>query len=237
MKRTLQRLLSAAIVALMFAVMSVTPALAGVNYEKTIVSYLSSKSGDTGYGYVYVNGIPSGKKVVKSSIKSSNPKVVRLYSVTNSSSKTEKIWKDAYAYSGRTGGIELMLLKKGTATVSFKVGSKTYKTKVKVLGYSNPVSKLTIAGGKNLASQFKNGANASGKVAKKSGKIVVQAAKGWKIGSVSYSGNNKSWSHSMSGATKATLSIPAKFASGGSVTVSFSNTGTGGSLYVSYRLT
>ena len=110
--------------------------------------------------------------------------------------------------------------------------------RVTYIGYKTFYRDVTIAGGKNLASQFKNGANASGKVAKKSGKIVVQAAKGWKITSVSYSRNDKSWSHSMSGgATKATLSIPAKFASGGSVNVSFTNTGTRGSLFVSYRLT
>lgn len=105
-----------------------------------------------------------------SSMKSSNSKVVTI-------SKT-----DTVGASGAT--IYLTAKKAGTATVSFKSGGKTYKIKVTVAKYKNPVSSITIGSTKIAKGKFKNAATYSvkySKFANKKVKVTVELKKGWSI--------------------------------------------------------
>ena len=223
--------------ATVLAALVATPAFAAVDYEKTVTRYLSSTDGD-GYAYIYVYGLTKSQTIKKSSVKVSNNKVV-ADTLGHYASVYKKLSKNGYTGKSYSAGIELTLKKAGTSTVSFKIGSKTYETKVTALKYVNPVKSLTITGvksGKNLASGFKTSAYANGKAGNKKGKIAVTAASGWKVTSIYYSNNktNQSWDHSLY-AAKGTLNIPAKIGAG-YVRVSLTNTKTGGSLDVSYSL-
>lgn len=84
--------------------------------------------------------------------------------------------------------------KAGTATVSFKCQGKTYKIKVTVKKYVNPVKSVKIGATTVSGSKFKSSSETSLSYAKFAGKKVkttVTLAKGWKLGELYiYSGNN-----------------------------------------------
>lgn len=228
------------LMATLFVALCTTKAFAAIDYPTSRIVYLSSAN-STGNLAISVSGFAKGKGVVKSSVKSSNTSVVTAHTLSKSSSEATKLAKDGYNSKYYYDYIELTLKKPGTAKVSYKVGSKSCSTTVKVLKYTNPIKTLTITGvngGKNLASKFNTSSYVNGKGGKKTGKITVAAKSGWKIRSISYQDSKyaKYWSHSISGgAAKATLSIPVKI-TGGHVSVDFVNTKTGGMLYASYNM-
>ena len=84
--------------------------------------------------------------------------------------------------------------KAGTATVSFKCQGKTYKIKVTVKKYVNPVKSVKIGATTVPGSRFKSSSETSLSYAKFAGKKVkttVTLAKGWKLDKLYiYSGNN-----------------------------------------------
>ena len=85
-------------------------------------------------------------------------------------------------FSGKC--IYIVAKKAGTATVSFKYNGKTYKTKVTVTKYVNPVSSLTIGNTTYKASTFKSRSTLNlsySKYANKKLKTTVKLAKGWKL--------------------------------------------------------
>ena len=105
------------------------------------------------------------------------------YKITNlKSSKSSVV--DAEASSSSTGTfIRFSVKKKGTARITFKVkaGAKTYsyKCKVTVWPYSNPVKTLKI-GNRDYASKFKTGRYYT--IGKKfSGKIKLGLKAGWTL--------------------------------------------------------
>lgn len=174
------------------------------------------KTSDYSSSSINISCTKKSETIKKSSVKTSNPKVAKLRSlsrnVENRKYETDyfnKDWKgytdksDYYSYS-----IGLDLLKVGNATISFKVGSKTYKTQVSVKKYVNPLKSLTITGingGKNLASKFKKTSYAkSAKLKKDLKNVTVKAvpAKGWKINSIYVYDNTDSESYSHSNYTK-----------------------------------
>lgn len=74
--------------------------------------------------------------------------------------------------------------KAGTTTLKIKIkkksGTKTYKMKLKVVKYKNPVAKFKLSG-KNYAKKFKKSIYADVQRPNAKDKVAVKAAKGWKI--------------------------------------------------------
>ena len=106
-----------------------------------------------------------------SGLKSSNKAVV-----------TVKLSKSTYGTSQTYYTILAVPKKAGTATVSFKCQGKTYKIKVTVKKYVNPVKSVKIGATTVPGSRFKSSSETSLSYAKFAGKKVkttVTLAKGW----------------------------------------------------------
>ena len=118
-----------------------------------------------------------------SGLKSSNKAVV-----------TVKLSKFTYGTSQTYYTILAVPKKAGTATVSFKCQGKTYKIKVTVKKYVNPVKSVKIGATTVSGSKFKSSSETSLSYAKFAGKKVkttVTLAKGWKLSErYIYSGND-----------------------------------------------
>ena len=118
-----------------------------------------------------------------SGLKSSNKAVV-----------TVKLSKSTYGTSQTYYTILAVPKKAGTATVSFKCQGKTYKIKVTVKKYVNPVKSVKIGTTTVSGSRFKSSSETSLSYAKFAGKKIktaVTLAKGWKLQELYiYSGNN-----------------------------------------------
>lgn len=118
-----------------------------------------------------------------SGLKSSNKAVV-----------TVKLSKSTYGTSQTYYTILAVPKKAGTATVSFKCQGKTYKIKVTVKKYVNPVKSVKIGATTVPGSRFKSSSETDFSYAKFAGKKVkttVTLTKGWKLDKLYiYSGNN-----------------------------------------------
>ena len=140
----------------MFLVLTLVPvhSMAAITAPKSATAYLLSSDG-TSYSYLNldITGLSSKQSVAKSSVKSSNKKVLAVDSIITNTYKSS--YKEEYfngqkarksSSSGREVGITLQPKKAGKATVSYKVGSKKYKTAVTVKKYVNPVKSIKITG-------------------------------------------------------------------------------------------
>lgn len=118
-----------------------------------------------------------------SGLKSSNKAVV-----------TVKLSKFTYGTSQTYYTILAVPKKAGTATVSFKCQGKTYKIRVTVKKYVNPVRSVKIGTATVSGSKFKSSSETNLSYAKFAGKKVkttVTLAKGWTLQKLYiYSGNN-----------------------------------------------
>ncbi|MCC8045605.1 MAG: hypothetical protein LIP12_08930 [Clostridiales bacterium] len=218
------------------------------------VVYLTSTSTTSQTSSIYLSSISA--KVT--SPKSSKTSVASIYSLSNNTN----VYKGyEYTYSdgtSRSATISLRLKKAGSATISYKIGSTTYKTKVTVKAYTNPVKKITLTNvnsGKNFSSKTKSNAyvynNDSLSLSKttSSAKLTLTAASGWKISSISVSDSIYTSDSSMS--TSQYTSFYRSYSSGVSsvkdlnvgkltkgrshyLSVTFVNSSTGGTLTVSY---
>ena len=169
---------------------SAVPALAEIQYDKTKTEYVfdsSTDSEDTGVlgpnhlRDIYMYGLP-GKL---SNVKSSNPSVVEIRDFSNAN-YTYNYFRNSPTENSRSSYIDYKALKPGTSTISFKVGSKTYKSTIKVLKYVNPLSSLTITGfngGKTFHTKFNKRAELTQKVNKSvsNAKVTVKAKSGWVV--------------------------------------------------------
>ena len=90
--------------------------------------------------------------------------------------------------------IQLKIVKTGTATVKYKIGTTQYTMKVKIVPYANPVKSITVTGvnnSKSFAAKTKaqswldNNVSLPLKETTKNAKIAVTAASGWKVSHVS----------------------------------------------------
>lgn len=118
--------------------------------------------------------VPNSKKITN--LKSTNTAVVTL--------KTQKGSGNAKGYTA----VFLKIKKAGTATVSYKIGTTTYKTKIIVKKYTNPFSTLKL-GGQSITSKFKTNNVYTLRYAKyknKSLKLNYKAKSGWTIVSADY---------------------------------------------------
>lgn len=206
-------------------------------YDKSSVVYLS---GSNDYGSLYIGNLTSKQKIAKSSVKASGS-AIRLVSLDKNSWSNQSDYFTAgmkpYSSSSNSYSVRYLIKKTGNAKISFKVGSKTYTSKVKILPYTNPLSKLTVTGVKgNLASKFKKSGSATAKVSKaqKNATIQCKAAKNWKITSITYNDNIKKLYrniNSQNGVGVASLSLPIgslSAKSGNYLNVSLYNTQTHG---------
>ena len=221
MKKICGVLLATVLLVTMFS----STAFAAISIPKSQTVYLRSKSGTTSYTGIVgiaVDGMTKKQKITKSSVKSSNTSVIAPTSMyRNASDSSYQSFENSgydYSRSSAYSYIDLVAKKPGTATVSFKIGSKTYKTKVTVKNYVNPAATIKIPGvnsGKNIASKFKSQNYASGKQAKtvKSGKISVKAASGWKLTNISVYDNRTNQTISYwSSKGVSSVSLPVAFA-------------------------
>ena len=147
---------------------------------------------------IYVGGLSKSQTIKKSSVKSSDPSVVKPGYLQKSSNsynyQTEyfdntaptKTGSDNYSYS-----IGLKLLKKGSSRISFMIGNKKYETAVNVKDYTNPIKTVKIAGLKNgkstnLASKLNSMNMTNLKLTKNKSDAVVEVSvkSGWKLTSI-----------------------------------------------------
>lgn len=261
MRNFKKKIVSAAL-ALVLAATALSPvtAKAAVSVSETQTVYLQSKNG-TGYASIYVGNLGAKEKI--KSVKSSKTSVVKPSSIStykydreysheyieNSDYNNKSTTNEKYAYIGCS------LLKKGTATVSFKVyntktkKSTTKKTKITVKAYENPAKTVNIAGIKsgkstNLASKTKNQnwANLSLKSKKKNASVYIKPNSGWKIASASVQNGSTGTDYSITNYSKPLSSV--KFSNVGTmkageyarVTVDYVNTKTGAYMYSYYYI-
>ena len=134
------------------------------NKKDVLYGFKKTKMNSQTLGYV------DGERVTN--LKSSNRSVLTV-------SKTEspfgnRIWTNIAANVKKTG----------TSTVSFETGGKTYKIKVTVKKYQNPISSIKIRNTTIRGSKFKSTSNYFLKWSKfkgKNTKVTVKLAKGWKF--------------------------------------------------------
>lgn len=142
-------------------------------YSKSSKAYSSFLSEYSAANKKVLAVVPASKKIT--SIKSTNKSVVTL-----STSKGKGLT------SGKKG-IFLNVKKAGTATVSYKVGSNTYRTKIIVKKYVSPASSLKL-GKSNLSSKFKSKSvyiMSYAKYKNKSFNVIYKPKKDWSV-TVSY---------------------------------------------------
>lgn len=159
-----------------------SPARTITVYSKSSRSYNSFLGKYNSSNESVLTTVPTKKKVT--SLKSTNTSVVSLTLKNGSGS--------AKGYRG----VFLTAKKSGTATVSYKIGSNTYKTKIVVKKYASPFSALKL-GSSNILSKFRSNSvytMSYTKYKNKSLKLSYKAKSGWSV-SASYlyqPGNQKS---------------------------------------------
>ena len=239
MKRFLKLFLCLAMVFTMLPLGKLQAAEA-IEYEKSMTVYLSSTgSSDLRWDSLSIFG--AGASAVKS-VKSSNTSVLEVASSTGSKvSYSEVDYMDGGKESSRVSEyayINFIPKKAGTSTISFKVGKKTYKTKVTVKKYTNPVASVTMEGvnkGKDFSSKSKKaafGITAKITTSKDLSKLKVKAAKGWELTNIHYSVEESFESISVrcsSGCTSKTVYLgPVKKGKRAYLSLNFRNTSTNG---------
>ncbi len=226
MKNTWKKLLALIFAAVMMMGLCTLTASAAVQAPKTVTVYRAAKSGGQPVMF-YVQGLGTKQSVAKSSVKVSNTAVATRYSVSDE--KSTYNYRDSFYESGRSdyyntsvghsSCITLMSKKAGTVKVTYKIGTKTYTTTVKILQYVNPVKSITfkgVNGGKSFAAKSKSIGFTSGTTKitgdVKNAPLVVTAASGWKIQYVSVenykTGFGKTFSARGSGVASAKLLWP-----------------------------
>ncbi|MCR5543805.1 MAG: hypothetical protein K6F55_06605 [Eubacterium sp.] len=181
-----------ALILAVFLIVSVLPAgnveaASKIKYEKKTVAYYNEKTTEN-YAYIYISGLTKKQKV--KNVTTSNPAVVTLKSISKSFDKTKtvKVVKSAYSntYSSGYSTITLYVKGVGTATVSYKIGNKTYKTKVTVKKFASPSTSIIITGlneGKNINSKLDwvNHYCDMDSFDATNSKLTVKTRKGWKL--------------------------------------------------------
>lgn len=174
------------------------PVSAAPTYSKDQTLYMTSSSAGSSYASVSIQNLTKSQTIAKSSVKTSNSKVAKLYYLERSTSdysyKTDYFEKGMNSYEGGSKSysyhIGLKLQKAGTANISFTIkGIKGKKTiKVTVKKYANPVSSMKISG---ISGDLKNKTKSSNSVSNlkltkttKNAAVSVKANKGWKIQAV-----------------------------------------------------
>lgn len=204
----------------------------------------------------YIGDLGKSDTIKKSSIKSSNAKVLNFLEMkrTKTSYETESLLSsysspskyDTYQYN-----IEFRINKPGKTNLTFKIGNKSYKSVITVKKYENPLKTAKMFG-KNYASKIKDGyfADITTKSTQKNQKFTFEANTNWKITSVSFkrydtndgyysSDHVQEWYYFNTPKKKVSCdvgTIEKKGAHYYSVEVCLTNTKTGGTLKVWYEI-
>lgn len=246
--KNIKRRFSAVLMALVLGLTMIpTVVQAAVNAPKTVTMYRTTGGNSYNYVSVHVSGLSSKQKIAKSSVKVSDRKVLVPDGVShwhNSSTREYFNGQKTHVQNDYSAEMEFFAKKAGTSKITYKIGSKTYTTTVKVLNYTNPISSMTISGVKtNLASKFKASNMGSAKLASSpsSGKITVKAATGWKISNIVLSNSAYTFSRSASSYAKPASALTLytgalKKNAGYQISVDLINTKTGGRQYLSLDL-
>lgn len=181
--KTIRRSLCVAL-AVFVLITATLPALAEIRLvPESVPLYMNSKNGKdyTATRNITISGIDSDSKITDP--KSSKPSVLRIDQLNIEKTHLEAL--SGTSYEEISAKLSVRLKKPGEATVSVKVNGETYKTKVEVAEYVNPVKSFVITGisGKNLKSQFNTSGSASGALTSdaKAGQVRLTAANDWKI--------------------------------------------------------
>lgn len=224
MKQLVKKILCLSL-ALLVAITAVpVTAEAAVTYSKNQTLYRTGTG--TSYSSIYVSGLTKSQTIKKSSVKSSNTSVAVPWYLEKSTSsysyKTDYYDSNIKPYSNSDSSysyyIGLQLKKNGTSTISFKIGSKTYQSKITVKSYVNPLKTVTITGvngGKNVASKLNKSAyNYDLKLTKttKNAEVTVKPKSGWKIVSVEVENSDtgdyhRVYNYGTKGVSNATLKL------------------------------
>lgn len=209
MSKMMKKVLSLALALTVFVTI-VPPATAeaAVSYPGEVTFYRSYKSNDYWTSTSFrVDGLTKSTKIYPKSLKSSDATVMvpyyfEKYSSSDKYSYVEYSYdydgklineKDPYKYESNSDSyyayVGALVKEAGKATMSYKIGSKTYKTKVNALAYTNPLKTVKITGinsGKNIANKLNNQytTNVTLNSTKKKATVQVAAKSGWVIRSV-----------------------------------------------------
>ena len=202
--------------------------------------YLNSRNGKalTATRDIAISGVSSDSKITAP--KSSNPAVLGIDHLTIGKEWVESFPGDKVEHNSAT--LSVRLHKPGKATVSVNVDGETYKTKLKVAQYVNPVKKLVITGisGKNLKSQFKTSGSASATLASdaEAGQVILTAAEGWRIRKIGFFSLDETITYERkTGVSTYRMPIP-EMKKGGiyAITARTENIATGGIIDIMYML-
>jgi hypothetical protein len=259
MKNLTKRLLTFALTCAV-AVTALVPVTteAAISYDSTRVIYKSGKSITSVQPYLNISGLTSSQTIKKADISSSKTSVAAPYSIQrNINSYKNEFYEIAnsedYSTDNYYYNIYLLCKKAGTATITFKVTdsknnkSKTYKTKVTLYNYENPVKAATITGinnGKDLKSKTadQNSVSFTNKSDVKNAQFKITANGDWKIKYINYyksgeTGESRSYYCDSSKTTSKTISLGTlKKNAFAYIYVQFYNTKTNGTVYVYYYL-
>ncbi len=238
--KTVRRLLCFALtVSLLCA--AAFPALAEIKLvPESTTMYLNSRNGKafSATRDIVINGIGLDSKITNP--KSSKSAVLSIDHLTLSKDHLELFPGEAVDQIYAT--LSVKLHKPGKSTVSVKVDGKTYKSKLNVAQYVNPIKSLVITGisGKNLKSQFSTSGSASATLTSdaKAGQVRLTAASGWRIRQIGFISLEDTIIHERkTGGTTIKLPIPAmKMGNYCVIAAKFQNIATGGIIDTMYML-
>lgn len=182
-------LLSLAACALISSLTGVT-AQAEPFVEQKLIYYMQGNN--LSGGVISILDLAESDVIHKDSVTSSKPAVASIDSLdTTAFTNTYNYYADntESSFNFSNASIYFTIRKAGTSVISFKINDTTYKTKVKVYKYTNPIKTLKITGiknGKNQASKFKKKTDTNVTLKKNvsSPILSIAAKKNWKITSV-----------------------------------------------------
>lgn len=201
MKKNCRKIQYLLLMAVLLCMMVSGTASAAIQYPKSQVFYNggSSSQSDYMFGSIIVSGLEPDETIARNSLQSSSSILQYLYSTRSTNIfryeyiKNPLFTSEDDEYRSDDVYIGFRFYRPGTSTVRFRIGKRTYTSKVKVLSYTNPLSKVTITGVKNgsstnLAPMLKNHNQTSIRMqkAQKNAEVAITAAKNWRIRNVSY---------------------------------------------------
>lgn len=243
MKHT--RKLLCALLAAALLILSVAPAYAVSVDTKAATIYMGSKDGsEWAYSSIEINDLTASSKITD--VKTSNKAILRLGSLNTWDSTYSSLGDDdEYSGADYSASIGVYGVKKGKATISFKVDGKSYSKTFTVVDFANPIKTLTLTGisSANLKSKFAKTSYLSEKLKAnaKAGYLNVAAASGWKIISAEWtdqgSDYNARYFHSSKGVASMKIPVPAMKKNGNYyIWATFVNTKTKATMSINYHL-
>lgn len=172
----------------------VTTKAATPSYVKEQTVYLQSAKGTT-TKWIFVSNLDEKDAIKKKNVTSSKKSVASIYALEKRNSTYSYKYeyyngaKD-HEYSSKSYGYDIGVTFKraGTTKVKFKIGDKSYTSKLTAKKYTNPVKSFKFADKTIDKSKFKkqNTYGTSYKKNQDNAKLTVKAASGWKIINVSF---------------------------------------------------